>query len=84
MEERTYKKRPRSLMLAPVFVRVDERRHVLPPPPRPSWQELVIGWLRYQAVQIRWDLERGLARLLHRSWIDPRRTRRGRERGDHH
>jgi hypothetical protein len=82
MEERRFEKRPRSLILAPVFVRTDERRRMPPPLWRPTWQELVLGWLRYQATQLRWDIERGFARLLHRSWIDPRRARRhGRQRG---
>lgn len=31
------------------------------------WQSGV-QWLRYYSIQLRWDIERGLARLLHRRW----------------
>ncbi|GER84901.1 hypothetical protein KTAU_35370 [Thermogemmatispora aurantia] len=82
MEERRFEKRPRSLILAPVFVRVDERCRVPSPLSRPSWQELVAGWLRYQATQLRWDIERSLARLFHRSWIDLRRAQGERRGGE--
>jgi hypothetical protein len=34
---------------------------------------MVLGWLRYHATQMRWDIERRLARLLRRPWINPRR-----------
>ncbi|WP_081839063.1 hypothetical protein [Thermogemmatispora carboxidivorans] len=83
MEERRSEQRPRSLILAPIFVRVDERRRLPPPLSRPSWPELVVGWLRFQTTQLRWDIERSLARLLHRPWIDPRHLRRPRPRDCH-
>jgi len=35
----------------------------------PFWLRFV-AWLRYYSVQFRWDVERRLARLLHRHWGD--------------
>lgn len=35
---------------------------------QPSWWEYCVAWLRYQCIQLRWDIERSLARLLHRRW----------------
>lgn len=72
MHERPSAKRPRLFLLAPVPVRVDERRRE-PPLPQASCREMVLGWLRYHATQMRWDIERRLARLLRRPWINPRR-----------
>jgi hypothetical protein len=33
------------------------------------WSRFV-AWLRYYSIQFRWDIERRLARLLHRRWGD--------------
>jgi hypothetical protein len=35
----------------------------------PSLWETWTAWLRYHTIQFRWDIERTLARLLHRRWI---------------
>ncbi|MBE3560195.1 MAG: hypothetical protein IMW89_13380 [Ktedonobacteraceae bacterium] len=54
---------------APVYVRdslYDQRR--LPPAPQESWAVLCLAWLRYHTTQVRWDIERALARLLRRRW----------------
>jgi hypothetical protein len=81
MDERSRGKRPLSLIAAPVPVCSDERRK----PPftatgSASCSELLRAWLHYHAIQLRWDLERWLARLFHRPWIDPRRHTPGRQR----
>jgi hypothetical protein len=36
--------------------------------PTPSWWMRCIAWGRYYSMQLRWDIERSLARLLHRRW----------------
>lgn len=33
-----------------------------------TWWFIVKSWGRYYFIQTRWDLERALARLLHRRW----------------
>ena len=38
-------------------------------PPLSLWQR-VTAWLRYYYIQTRWDIERRLARKLHRRWGD--------------
>ncbi|MBV9230495.1 MAG: hypothetical protein JOZ18_14395 [Chloroflexi bacterium] len=35
-----------------------------------SLWERFMAWLRYYYIQIRWDIERRLARKLHRRWGD--------------
>ncbi len=37
--------------------------------PLSSWERLT-AWLRYYSIQTRWDIERRLARKLHRRWGD--------------
>jgi hypothetical protein len=37
-----------------------------PPLQQPSWWDYCIAWLRYHGIQLRWDIERGMARLLRR------------------
>jgi hypothetical protein len=55
-------------VLTPVHASTSQMYH------RPStssvspWQ-LCKAWIRYHSIQVRWDIERGLARLLHRRWI---------------
>lgn len=34
-----------------------------------SHWECFTAWLRYYSIQIRWDIERWLARKLHRRWL---------------
>jgi hypothetical protein len=38
--------------------------------PQPSSWERFTAWLRYYYIQTRWDIERRLARKLHRRWGD--------------
>lgn len=38
-------------------------------PQLPSPWQRFIAWLCYSAIQIRWDIERWLARKLHRRWF---------------
>lgn len=35
---------------------------------QPSIWHLCKQWFRYYSIQIRWDVERTVARLLHRRW----------------
>ena len=54
---------------APVPVRsslFEQRR--LPPAYRETLWARSSAWLRYYAIQWRWDIERALARVLHRRW----------------
>ncbi len=69
------KKHPGRWMLprSPVPVPTDDsyehtRRSFTPPPP--SFWERFTAWLRYYYIQMRWDVERRLARKLHRRWGD--------------
>jgi hypothetical protein len=39
-----------------------------PPVPQTSLWKLCSGWLRYQSIQARWDVERRIARILRRRW----------------
>lgn len=55
-------------LLTPVHVyssQEQRRRHSMP---QESWWQVCVGWLRYHHIQMRWDIERVLARLLHRRW----------------
>lgn len=58
--------RPNSLM--PVHVYSSEKYH-RPPVQTVSFWQLCKAWGRYHYMQMRWDIERGLARLLHRRWV---------------
>ncbi len=58
---------------SPVPVPTDDayehaRRSFTSQPPSP-WQHFT-AWLRYYYIQTRWDIERRLARKLHRRWGD--------------
>ncbi|GER87476.1 hypothetical protein KDW_16380 [Dictyobacter vulcani] len=33
-----------------------------------TWWSLCTAWLRYQRIQLQWDIERSIARRLHRRW----------------
>lgn len=62
---------PRSFIPIPVYASdgddpYSHRRR--PPLQQPSLWECCLAWLRYHWTQLRWDIERGLARLLHRQW----------------
>ncbi len=57
----------RSLDFAPVHVSIDGQRKRLPVP-QPSWWHLFTGWLSYHSIQIRWHIERRVARMFHRRW----------------
>ncbi|GCE26117.1 hypothetical protein KDA_16010 [Dictyobacter alpinus] len=35
---------------------------------QPSLLSLAQAWLRYQRIQLQWDIERRIARWLHRRW----------------
>lgn len=56
----------------PVPVPADTREHARRSfsPQTPSVTERFIAWLRYHYIQTRWDVERSLARKLHRRWGD--------------
>jgi hypothetical protein len=58
--------KPNSLTPVPVYSSQEQRQR-LSPPQETVWQ-MGIAWLRYHYIQTRWDLERSLARLLHRRW----------------
>jgi hypothetical protein len=55
-----------SLTPLPAYSSQEHRRQ-LPAPQEPFWQ-ICVAWLRYYHIQMRWDIERGLARLFHRRW----------------
>ena len=59
----------RSLTPVPIPIPGDEgyRRQPFLRPQTPWWQRCV-QWYRYYSIQIRWDIERALARLFHRRW----------------
>jgi hypothetical protein len=59
--------------LAPVYARDPHERPQQPYMERVSWWQLCAAWVRYHSIQLRWDIERHVARLLHRRWINPRR-----------
>lgn len=53
-------------VLIPIYTSEQEhRRATLPVDP---WHYRVQSWFAYHMIQIRWDIERGLARLLHKRW----------------
>jgi hypothetical protein len=55
----------RRLMPIPVLIG-DQRRQASRP--SPSLWLLCTRWLQYHAIQLRWDIERFLARRLKRRW----------------
>jgi hypothetical protein len=59
----------RSLTPVPVPVPGDEGYRRQPfLPQQTSWWQSCVQWFRYYSIQIRWDVERALARLFHRHW----------------
>ncbi|TMC95763.1 MAG: hypothetical protein E6J11_12975 [Chloroflexi bacterium] len=58
-------KRPRSFILAPIPI---QDQHKQSATPEPGWWARCSNWIRYYSIQIRWDIERWLARRLHRRW----------------
>ncbi len=66
MGERPTPRYPQSPAL--VLVPSEDRYKRKPLVPQPSLWELCSGWLRYQSIQVRWDIERWVARTLGRHW----------------
>ncbi|HLQ30299.1 MAG TPA: hypothetical protein VK140_13790 [Ktedonobacteraceae bacterium] len=66
MGEKPTIKRPPSFILAQVPIEDQSRQR--PPVPQLSWWSICTRWFQYHSVQVRWDIERWLARLLHRRW----------------
>ena len=59
----------RSLTPVPIPIPGDEgyrQRQFLPR--QTSWWQACVQWFRYYSIQLRWDIERGLARIFHRRW----------------
>ena len=52
--------------LIPIYTSEQERRRAMMP--ADPWRYRVQTWFAYHMFQIRWDMERGLARLLHKRW----------------
>jgi hypothetical protein len=52
----------------PVPAAADDRYKSRPPLRQPTLWELCQRWLRYQGIQVRWDIERRVVRLLRRPW----------------
>ncbi len=44
-----------------------DQRRIAPISQETLW-ERGVAWLRYYAIQWRWDIERTMARILHRRW----------------
>lgn len=60
---------PGAGLLVPVPIPVSYHSHrKLPLEQQPSWWTRCVAWLRYHFIQLRWDVERFLARLLHSRW----------------
>jgi hypothetical protein len=69
----TYSKKYRGWILPGAFVPISaddaSRRSYVPfTPQTPSLWQRFTAWLHYSSIQIRWDIERWLARKLHRRW----------------
>lgn len=65
------KDQPGAGSLVPVPVPVYDSYHPhgkLPLEQQPSRWTRYMAWLRYHSIQLRWDVERFLARLLHSRW----------------
>lgn len=56
---------PRTLTPAVVYTQQERMPHIS----LLSLRERFSAWIRYYGIQWRWDIERGVARLLHRRWI---------------
>jgi hypothetical protein len=56
-------------LLTPVPVySIQEQQHHRFPAPQESFWQICIAWVRYHTIQLQWDIERTVARLLHRRW----------------
>ncbi|QBD81053.1 hypothetical protein EPA93_35820 [Ktedonosporobacter rubrisoli] len=55
--------------LVPIPANEPYQRYRRPIEPRVPLPRLWIAWLQYHYTQLRWDIERGVARLLHRRWV---------------
>ena len=66
MGEKPTVKRPPSFLLVPVPIEDQHRQRS--PVQHSSWWTLCTKWFQYHNLQIRWDIERWLARLFHRRW----------------
>ncbi|TMC16586.1 MAG: hypothetical protein E6J33_09415 [Chloroflexi bacterium] len=66
MGEKPVSKDPPSFILAPATFEDQYKRR--PPVQQASWWTLCTRWLQYHSIQVRWDIERWLARLFHRRW----------------
>lgn len=58
--------KPTSLTPVPVYS-IHEQQHRLTTPRESFWQ-ICLAWVRYHTIQLQWDIERTVARLLHRRW----------------
>jgi hypothetical protein len=57
---------PRGLV--PVYARDTYQNYRRPTIPALPWWSQISAWLRYHGIQVRWDIERALARLPGRHW----------------
>lgn len=57
----------RSLSFVPIPIDDQQGRSPMPMPEL-SWWERCKSWLRYHSVQLRWHVERSLARRFGRRW----------------
>ncbi|GHO75428.1 hypothetical protein KSD_31990 [Ktedonobacter sp. SOSP1-85] len=61
----------RSLFLpqrAPISIYTFEQERRRATIPTDPWQYRIQAWFTYHMIQIRWGIERGIARLLHKRW----------------
>jgi len=65
MGEKIPPKHPRQFTLVPVFI---DSTHKQPAMPRLAWWTVFTRWFQYHSIQVRWYIERRVARLLHRRW----------------
>ncbi len=57
-----------SRAFVPVYSNASYHQRRKSPVPSPSLWEHYLAWVRYHSIQLRWDIERALSRLLHRRW----------------
>ncbi|MBO0790387.1 MAG: hypothetical protein J2P36_05485 [Ktedonobacteraceae bacterium] len=57
-----------KLQAIPVYTHDASGGQRVSPVPRLSCWSRCVAWLRYYGTQTRWDIERGLARLLRQRW----------------
>jgi len=58
--------KPDVLIPAPAYNPQEQRRRS--PIQQESLWDLFVSWASYYSIQIRWDVERALARIFHRRW----------------